>query len=82
MRLADWLPLALFGLFMGVLMVFLARHQATRYQRYLSEHSEQTSKIVAGQRELIAQQERTIAVAERNVAALERIASALEHKGS
>lgn len=35
-----WLPLALFGLIMGGLMIVLSRYQARKYQDYLSRHSE------------------------------------------
>jgi|GEM_PF-2229505 len=75
-----WLPLALFGLVMGALMIVLSRYQATRYQRYLSQHVASSEKLQETQRDLIAQQERSIAIAERSVMAMERIASALEQR--
>ena len=77
-----WLPLGLFAVVMGALMIVLSRYQASRYQTYLSQHTEQTTKMTKGQRELIEQHERQISIAERQVAALERIAAALEHKSS
>lgn len=68
-----WLPLALFGLVMGGLMIVLARYQATRYQAYLSQHNETTKAMAEEQR-------RTQAAIDRQTAALERIAAALEQR--
>jgi hypothetical protein len=68
-----WLPLVLFGLFMGILMIALTRYQATRYQRYLNQHNETTKAMADEQR-------RTQAAIDRQTAALERIATALEKR--
>jgi cell division protein FtsW (lipid II flippase) len=68
-----WMPLALFGLFMAILMIFLTRYQAARYQGYLNQHNE-TTKAMADE------QKRTQAAIDRQTAALERIAIALENR--
>jgi cell division protein FtsW (lipid II flippase) len=71
--MGAWLPLALFGLFMALLMIFLSRYQAARYQAYLDQHNE-TTKAMA------EEQKRTQAAIDRQTAALERIANALEKR--
>ena len=71
--MADWLPLALFGLVMGALMIGLARYQSNRYQSYLSRHTETTNAMLEEQR-------RTQDAISRQTAALERIAVALEKR--
>jgi cell division protein FtsW (lipid II flippase) len=71
--MGAWLPLALFGLFMALLMIFLSRYQAARYQGYLDQHNE-TTKAMA------EEQKRTQAAIDRQTAALERIANALEKR--
>ncbi len=71
--MASWLPLALFALFMGALMVGLSRFQSRRYQSYLDRHTAETAKLVAQQRE-------TLQAIERQTAALDRIATALERR--
>jgi uncharacterized membrane-anchored protein YhcB (DUF1043 family) len=69
----TWLPLALFGLFMGVLMIGISRYQATRYQAYLTRHTDTTKAMLDEQR-------RTQEAISRQTAALERIANALEQR--
>ena len=76
-----WLPLMIFGLLMGGLMIALSRYQSRKYQQYLSNHVAVNEKMRENQEHLIEQQERSLAVAERNVATLERIAMALEKRG-
>jgi len=68
-----WVPLALFGVLMGALMVALTRYQASRYQIYLSRHNETAQQM-------LAEQQRTQQAVNRQTAALERIAIALEHR--
>ena len=68
-----WLPLALFGLVMGGLMVALSRYQARKYQEYLGRHSETT-------KQMLEEQKRTQETVARQAAALERIATALEKR--
>jgi hypothetical protein len=69
----SWLPLFIFGLSFGILMVVLSRYQANRYQTYLNRHTEST-------KELVAAQQRTQEAVLRQTAALERIADALEKR--
>ena len=69
--MGSWLPLALFGLGMGALMVLLSRWQASRYQEYLQRRSVETAKLVDQQRQ-------TLHALERQTSALERIVTALE----
>lgn len=68
-----WLPLALFGLIMGGLMIVLSRYQARKYQDYLSRHSETAQNM-------LEEQKRTQETVARQAAALERIAAALEKR--
>lgn len=75
-----WLPLALFGIGMAVVMAVLSRYQARKYQDYLANHTAVSDKMRENQERLIEQQERTIAAAERHAAALDRIATALEKR--
>lgn len=70
-ELGGWLPLALFALFMGALMIMLARYQARKYQDYLKRHTDTAAEMVGEQR-------RTQEAIARQTAALERIAVALE----
>jgi hypothetical protein len=69
--MAQWLPLAIFGLSMGALMIGLSRYQAARYQNYLARHNETT-------KDMLAEQRRTQEAIAGQTAALERIAAALE----
>jgi hypothetical protein len=71
--MGAWLPLALFGLIFGVLMIVLSRYQATRYQAYLTRHTDTTNLMLEEQR-------RTQEAISRQTAALERIATALEQR--
>lgn len=76
-----WLPLALFGIFMAVVMALIARSQSRKYQEYLAQHAATNDKLRESQDKLIQQQERSVALAERTAVAAERIAAALEqHK--
>lgn len=68
-----WLPLGLFAVIMGVLMIALTRYQSRIYRDYLQRHSAETAKLVDQQRQTQAQ-------VERQVAALDRIATALEKR--
>ena len=69
----PWLPLFIFGLLMGALLIFIARYQARRYHTYLERHNAETAKLVASQAQ-------TLAAMERQTAALERIATTLEQR--
>lgn len=69
----DWLPLAVFGLVFGVLMILLSRYQSSKYQAYLARHTETTGQMLDEQR-------RTQDVIARQTVALERIATALEKR--
>jgi hypothetical protein len=71
--MTAWLPLAIFGLVFGLLMIVLTRYQASRYQNYLSRHTETTNQMLQEQR-------RTQEAISRQTAALERIANALEKR--
>ncbi len=64
-----WLPLALFGLFMGALMIGISLYQAACYQRYLSQHISITQ-------EMMREQKRAQVAISKQTAALERIAVA------
>ena len=68
-----WLPIFLFGLAFGSLLVGLAIYQSRRYHRYLNDHIAETSKMTTAQ-----EQTRLAVVAQ--TAALERIATALEKR--
>ncbi len=71
--MGPWLPLTLFALFIGALMVVLTRYQARKYQDYLTRHTD-TAK------EMVAEQRRTQEAVARQTTALERIAAALERE--
>ena len=75
-----WLPLAIFGLVFGGLMIALARYQSRKYQAYLASHVAVNTEMKNNQDRLIAQQERLISASDRQVAALDRIATALEQR--
>jgi altronate dehydratase len=68
-----WVPLAVFAVVFGVLMIGLSRYQTSRYQTYLSRHTETTHQMLEEQR-------RTQDAITRQTAALERIATALEQR--
>ncbi|MBE0553060.1 MAG: hypothetical protein IH625_05160 [Rhodobacteraceae bacterium] len=71
--MGPWLPLTLFALFIGGLMILLTRYQARKYQDYLARQTD-TAK------EMVAEQRRTQEAVARQTAALERIAVALERE--
>lgn len=75
----NWLPLAVFGLVIGGLMILLTRYQAKKYQTYLDRHVAVSAEIKDNQHRLIAQQEQAILAAERQAAALERIAASMDN---
>lgn len=54
-------------------MIFVSRYQTSKYQIYLSQHTETTNQMLEEQR-------RTQETIARQTAALERIASALEKR--
>lgn len=68
-----WLGTVVFALFFAFVAVLLGRHQTSRYQKYLGEHSATTEQMLEEQR-------RTQEVLTRQTLALERIADALEKR--
>lgn len=75
-----WLPLAIFGLVFGLLLIVLSRYQSRKYQDYLKQHVAVNDKIRENQEAIVAQGAASLALSDRNAAALERIATALEQR--
>jgi hypothetical protein len=80
--MGAWLPLAVFGLVFGALMILLARYQSRKYQDYLASHVAVNEKMRENQEKIIEQQAQTLQLTERQAAALDRIATALEQRKS
>jgi hypothetical protein len=71
--MSGWLPLAIVGMAMAVLMIGLSRHQTRRHRTYPESHAAEAARMTAAQ-------DLTRRVVEARTAALERIAAALEQR--
>jgi hypothetical protein len=77
-QVLDFLPIILI---LGVFMVggiVLSRKQARDYKSYLEQHTAETARQTAAQRELITAQ---VAAVDRQTEVLARIADTLERRG-
>ena len=76
----TWLPMLAIGLFVAIALTLLARYQGQRYQLYLSQHTEETRKITAGQTAALAELRAQGDLRRQQNALLERITLALEKR--